>query len=549
MIGTSNERSPLPFPIDRWSLLFLALLSFGGTLVLYRFTAAPDLLSGDSAEFQFAAAILGVPHPTGYPLFTLLGKLATFLQMGSVAHRVTLISVIAGAGTVALTAILTHLTTGSLLAGVLTAVALATATSLWNAATIAEVYTLNTLFIALLACLLFLSQSPSHRGLTRCAAACVTGLGISHHGSFAFSAAPLLLFFGVLPLFQEQNSRRRGSYGSYGSHGSFDRQPRFLFLRMVIWGIIGLLPWTYVLIQYARFGPFNGFDHGLYPYVSGEPITYFWGAPQTWREAVDHLFGGVMRQRVFIAPTVDHLFQTAIEIRERLWADLSPAGLVLSIIGCLVLFFRRPAMWVGSMWMAGITVFYYISLGEAVTDEEMFLSPLLLPCALWIGVGAAAIARGLAGNPRRSMGFRDRSKPRMLHPIILLFLVLMGITGYQSFPDNDKSDRWIYRTFGHEILARVEPSSVIITRWEQGTILYYLQYVEEYRRDVWVDIVEPGDEDWLQRARRRYQHLPVYIIGTPAESAALGAEYVWGTNYATLSKLSLEDIPDAYLDD
>ncbi|HJZ49988.1 MAG TPA: DUF2723 domain-containing protein, partial [Roseiflexaceae bacterium] len=52
------------------ALLLLAFLS------LYIRTAAPSVLSGDSAEFQMAAPLLGVPHPTTYPLYMLLGKLA-----------------------------------------------------------------------------------------------------------------------------------------------------------------------------------------------------------------------------------------------------------------------------------------------------------------------------------------------------------------------------------------------------------------------------------------------------------------------------------------
>ena len=42
-------------------------------------TAAPTVLPGDSGEFQFAAPLLGLAHPTGYPLYLILGKLWTVL--------------------------------------------------------------------------------------------------------------------------------------------------------------------------------------------------------------------------------------------------------------------------------------------------------------------------------------------------------------------------------------------------------------------------------------------------------------------------------------
>jgi hypothetical protein len=37
--------------------------------------AAPTIYVGDSGELVAAAATLGIPHPSGYPLYVLLGKL------------------------------------------------------------------------------------------------------------------------------------------------------------------------------------------------------------------------------------------------------------------------------------------------------------------------------------------------------------------------------------------------------------------------------------------------------------------------------------------
>src|SRR6476620_7305625 len=65
---------------------------FAAALVLYLRTLAPSVMPGDYAEFQMAAAVLGVPHPTGYPLYIMLGKLFTLLPFGDVAFRVNLSS-------------------------------------------------------------------------------------------------------------------------------------------------------------------------------------------------------------------------------------------------------------------------------------------------------------------------------------------------------------------------------------------------------------------------------------------------------------------------
>src|SRR4051812_43036105 len=80
-----------------------APFAVGAVLVLRAFalyiaTLAPSVMPGDYAEFQFSAAILGVPHPTGYPLYILLGKLFTMLPVGDVAYRVNLSSAVYMAG-------------------------------------------------------------------------------------------------------------------------------------------------------------------------------------------------------------------------------------------------------------------------------------------------------------------------------------------------------------------------------------------------------------------------------------------------------------------
>src|SRR5581483_9942539 len=76
---------------------FLGLLAFG----LYAATLAPDVLEGDSGEFQYVTYTLGVPHATGYPLYALTGWLwSHLLPLGSVAWRVNLYSAAAGAAAV-----------------------------------------------------------------------------------------------------------------------------------------------------------------------------------------------------------------------------------------------------------------------------------------------------------------------------------------------------------------------------------------------------------------------------------------------------------------
>ena len=78
----------------------------GLALLVYLATLAPGLSfehSGtDGGDLVAAAWNLGVPHPTGYPTYTLLAWLFTRLPVGVVAYRVNLLSAACAAGTVGL---------------------------------------------------------------------------------------------------------------------------------------------------------------------------------------------------------------------------------------------------------------------------------------------------------------------------------------------------------------------------------------------------------------------------------------------------------------
>src|SRR5438105_13439048 len=74
-----------------------AAVVVGAVLVLYFFTAARDIVVGDTPELITAAATLGVAHPPGYPMFTMLGHLFSLLPFGPIPFRVNLLSVICDA--------------------------------------------------------------------------------------------------------------------------------------------------------------------------------------------------------------------------------------------------------------------------------------------------------------------------------------------------------------------------------------------------------------------------------------------------------------------
>ncbi|MDY7041189.1 MAG: DUF2723 domain-containing protein, partial [Chloroflexota bacterium] len=142
--GVGGRGSPA-----RWADVLLPTILALGTFALYLRTLSPTIGQADSFEFQVVAYTLGVAHPTGYPLYILLGKLFTLLPVGDVAYRVNLTSPIFASLAVTFLYLFVHRLMRSRWAALCAALTFAFARTLWSQAAIAEVYTLNAFFVAL----------------------------------------------------------------------------------------------------------------------------------------------------------------------------------------------------------------------------------------------------------------------------------------------------------------------------------------------------------------------------------------------------------------
>jgi hypothetical protein len=626
-------------------------------LAVYVRTAAPSVLSGDSAEFQLAAPLLGVPHPTTYPLYVLLGKLATLLiPVGDLAWRVTLVSALCAALAVALFFLLARRFAG-LPGAIVAALALGVTPGLWNAATLAEVYALLAALLAGLGYLLAttddrqpttddrptttiaeprtenrepprgyptenkeqrtenkivqhasrvthhasrvthhasrLTRSPVHP-FTRSriwrlrGAAFVAGLGCTHHGLFVLTGLPLFVGYALWWLVGRTTDDRRPTTNAHS--GTENREPPRGYptknrnpeprtpnpeLRTTDYGLqttlaellvlalyfaAGLAPWLYPLIQYARYGPFDGQDYGL-------PHHYFWGAPQSWDAVLDLLSGGSLRRGIFRLPQASAALATLRLVGERMMFEFGPLGVALGLLGCGALVRRSRAAWLGAAWVFLVTLSYLLLLGPAVADAPIFTLPMLLPWALWIAAAVQFLlqiadcrlqivdyvsraAHQVSRFPTRRSSLVTRHASRIVslpvHPftrspaqaILLMVLIVATLAwGYTRIQHSSKRRLWLFREFGQTTLANLPPGAVVIAHWEQGMTLQYLRLVEGQRPDVWIDVLEPADEAWGARAARRYAGRPVFFAGQPVDVAGLPVELAREGEYANLFRL------------
>ena len=125
-------------------------------LAVYLRTLAPGEVGGDAGEFQLVPAVLGIPHYTGYPLYTLLGRLWIALDpFGTPAVRMNLLSALCGALACGLVYAGARTLGGGRLAGLAGAASLAVAPLEWRWATIAGVRAAAAAFTALVLLLAF----------------------------------------------------------------------------------------------------------------------------------------------------------------------------------------------------------------------------------------------------------------------------------------------------------------------------------------------------------------------------------------------------------
>jgi len=228
LVAPASQRPPAELR-RRQRLAYVLGLALWG---LYVFTASPGLGWYDAGELVAAAHTLGVAHPTGFPLWTLLAKGAALVPVGSVALRVTLL----GAASLVAAALLAgelaarwvsprHQT----LAFGAAALAVGLASCTWRHATSAEVYCLHLALVAGLALGVDrLAARPSAKGLATLAL--VAGLGLANHGELRLLGVALAM----------------GTALALGR-----RLPARAWLWGVLAGLAGLLTYAYLPVRAA----------------------------------------------------------------------------------------------------------------------------------------------------------------------------------------------------------------------------------------------------------------------------------------------------------
>jgi len=450
--------------LSRWLPPLVLTLTLGGT---YLTTLAPGFTwannGGDGGDLVTAAAVGGIPHPSGYPTYLLLARLFQFLPFGSIPFRTNLFSAVC---TFLAAFVIYYLVTGlpyaplkgNGLAGLVSAYAFGLAPMVWGQAVISEVYGLHALFLALTLYLLPLGVDPPAARRLDWLRGLVFGLGLGNHVTLVF-LLPALLMVGVI----QKDTVVARKVGHRAGLPSTNR-PRMLEWRG--WSFY----WKPLAARLA------GMAIGLLVYLilplralSNPPVN--WGNPVTLENFLWLVSGQMYAGYAFGVSEAQALARIPV------WAGLFSAqfGFLGLLLGLLGLIYCRPLplrVYLVTGWMAlAYTVF---SIGYHSYDAEIYLIAVFLALSIWIGLGAAGLMDFLSRRARW---------PGIVAGI-LLCAYFLGFAAL-NLPKVDASQDHAAETYGRAILETAPPQALLFTSEDETTFtLWYFQFVLHERNDL-----------------------------------------------------------------
>ncbi|MFC1556174.1 DUF2723 domain-containing protein, partial [candidate division KSB1 bacterium] len=288
---------------------------FSLLILLYILTLSPSVNFNDSGELITVAHTYGIAHPTGYPFFTALGRIASIFFPGDPAYRINLLSALFAAlcgALISLAALRIFRVKGKnepvvhAVLAVLSGLAAGTSLTLWQHATNTEVYSITAFFYSSVfaVTLYWLTQEAKtsvmrNRLFLFCAYLC--GMAFTNHMS-AIHIIPAVIVLLLL-------ERKRMNYS------------KNIFIASGILFILGASWYLQLPIRAVHV-----------PYMN-------WGAPANWHNFITHVSGWQYQVWMF-SQSMDEVLSN-LSLFFGLFRDqYSFIILLFAVLGIIWMFFR-----------------------------------------------------------------------------------------------------------------------------------------------------------------------------------------------------------------
>ena len=468
--------------MNLFSKRFAAILLFVLSLIIYVLTLAPGLMFTDSGELAAVCTTLGIAHPTGYPLFTILGHIWSLLNFGlDQTYHLNLFAAFMTALSVVFffyiilevfdileksgtsikgkkkkdkkkNTIVAASKNFKILISSAATLTYAFALTIWQQAAMLEVYSLQLLMFNLI--ILFTLRAWNSDDNSKkfwYLSAFFVGLAFANHmNTVLLVPAVLFLFF---------YKRNEGFDFSGG-------RIKLLFVLLLPF-VLGLSLYLYLPLRSAMMPEFNwgwvsrSFDKFWY-HVSGKQY-------RVW------MFSDTATMKVNAGKYFDiFLYQFG-------WI-----GVIPMIAGFIYTFKKSKALF----WFAALLVIFNLlyALNYGIHDIETYFSLSFIALIIVTGIGLYSL-------------FRDKTKYAALAFLIPLISIAV------NYSENDYSGNRLVPEYTKILVNNLDSNAIVISaQWDYFcSAFWYMQRVEKYRPDVVLVEKELLRRTWyLEQFKRWY---------------------------------------------
>ncbi len=414
-------------------------------LCVYLRTLCPTLYWGDCGELASAAYSLGITHPTGYPVWTMLAHgWSLVFPFGTFIWRLNVLSALIGMAAVGCVFLAARALGHSRPTALVCGGVFAFSTTFWQQCLFAETYSLTACYCAALLGLAFRWQARGCRPADLSPLALAYGFAMTN-GQINTLFLPGFLMFVLwcdpsLRLLRSSDTRRR-------------------WLRLMGLAVLPLLSYAYL--------PLRAKAH---PAVN-------WGDPSTPFAFWYHVTG-----RAY-APLMFHSTLSQVKLTFLVWArhlngEFAWPLVALAIYGLCVLARRAPQSAALLGWVILADVGFVVN--YQIYNHYIYFLPCYIALALLLGAGADDLAQKIITrvSPEKKRGFEAFGAA-----CLLLLIPFQAVAHWQR---NDLSQAWACHDYGRNILASVPPHGILADNGEDTSqaSMIYLQTVEHFRPDV-----------------------------------------------------------------
>ncbi len=431
------------------------LLSFLIPFIVYLITLAPTVTFIDSGELAAVATKLGVAHPTGYPLFTVLGRLFTLIPINEEIYRLNLMcAVISSAGIFMFFNLMVFIIQDRFLTddssydmkgitneivyniSLASALVLAFSKTFWETANAIEVYSLHSFFLITNIFLILKAGSYNPRNEESMIRkerywllyAFVLGLSFTNHLSTIFLSI--------------------GSIYFYFSVNGFNKEA---FKRILILVIPFLL----------------GYSVYIYFFIRAENNVLSWGYPHNFENFWRHFTG--KQFSIWMFSSFENASKQFSYFTGSYPLEFFYLPLLIALPGIFEIYRKSKKLFYFTLLLFGFCIVYAINYD--IYDIDSYFLLAFIVTAIWFGFGLLFIARKFKKNVKAvSFAF------------LLIFLIPLS----QNFSKVDESKNYFVRDYTMNVFASAAQNGIIISsQWDFWlSSSFYQQFVKNIRPDI-----------------------------------------------------------------